>query len=68
MATVIDFVEAEIDFENPENPEKEGNVAHNSVNIVNSNPQSSGNSSTQSSPREPASRRRVPQVIRRLTP
>jgi len=26
------------------------------------------NSSTQSSPREPASRRKVPQVVRRLTP
>jgi len=56
LATVIDFVEEEIDLEN-----------ENSKKVVNH--QNSGNSSsTQSSPREPASRRKVPQVVRRLTP
>ena len=66
LATVIDFVEEEIDLENVKNPAKGGKVCQSSGNVVNH--QSSGNSSTQSSPREPASRRRVPQVTRRLTP
>jgi len=68
LATVIDFVEEEIDLENEnvKNPANGGKVCQSSGNVVNH--QSSGNSSTQSSPREPASRRRVPQVTRRLTP
>jgi len=54
LATVIDFVEEEIDVDN----------IHKVVNHQNA----ASSSSTQSSPREPASRRKVPQVIRRLTP
>jgi hypothetical protein len=55
LATVIDFVEEEIiDLEKTKK-------------VVNH--QNAGNSSsTQSSPREPASRRKEPQVVRRLTP
>jgi len=54
LATVIDFVEEEIDLDATKKV-----VTH----------QNAGNSSsTQSSPREPASRRKVPQVVRRLTP
>ena len=53
LATVIDFVEEEIDLDATKNV-----VTH----------QNTENSSTQSSPREPASRRKVPQVVRRLTP